>query len=142
MDYLGTGFQAGNRGTAGIGKQVEHLYRTVSALDHTTHQIPIHSLFREQAGVLKAHGLDVKSQVLIAHLPHSRNALKGLPLATAGAGAHIACPRLCPQAVLPRAIPDHLWVRTNQDFSGPTLQLFAGRAVYQFIIFPVTGYTH
>lgn len=66
MDYLCTGFQAGNRGTAGIGKQVEHLHRTVSALDHATHQIPIHSLFREQAGVLKAHGLDVKSRLYSA----------------------------------------------------------------------------
>ena len=61
------------RSAAGLGKQVQHPHRALGAGALFPDEIPVSSLLREYAGVLKVHGLNIKGQIiLVMDLPALR----------------------------------------------------------------------
>ena len=65
MSYLRSRGRRGHGSTAGVGKEVQHLYRAAAAfLDLISRKpVPVGRLLRKKSRVLKAEGLQVKRQL-------------------------------------------------------------------------------
>ena len=136
----GTCRRTGQRSTAGVAEQVQHLYRAACGTDLFGVPCPVDSLLREHAGVLEAGGADDEGELILAlaaaNLPLFGQTALVLPLAAAliGAVVHRIC--LCPQGALLRRFPHHLRVRADEDGLPPALQTVAVGGIQQFVIFP------
>ena len=127
-------------GTAGIGKQIEHIDGPSGVFDLLPDEVPVGGLLGEDAGVLKAHGLDIEHQLLIVDGPLFGQ-LAHLPVTAAGLAAVIGGVGLFPHGAAGR-LPDGLRVGAHQDLFSPALQTLTAAAVQQFIIFPVFRCPH
>ena len=136
----GTCRRTGQRGTAGVAEQVQHLYRAACGTDFFCVPCPVDSLLREHAGVLEAGGADDESELILAlaaaDLPLFGQTALVLPLAAALIGAVINSICLCPQGALLGRFPHHLRVRADEDGLTPALQTVAVGGIQQFIVFP------
>ena len=141
MTDAGSGSGTGNGGAAGIGKQVQHIDGPSRIADLVHAPIPVGCLFRENTGVFKIHGFDLKTEFLIANFPFFRQ-LFGVPLTAAGIAAGIAGIVFPPAVMIFGCLPDHLRVGTHQGILPPALQLFSSGAVQHLIVFPITCDPH
>ena len=136
----GTRRRTGQRGTAGVAKQVQHFYRASGSTDLLGVPGPVDGLLREDAGVLEAGGAHDEGQLLLslaaADLPFFGQPAAVLPLAAALVGAVVHGVRLGPQGALPGRFPHHLRVRPDEDGLSPSLQPVAAGSIQQLIIFP------
>ena len=139
MKNLCTAGGSGQSCAAGIGKQIQHPNRSACGGHFIPDKIPVGCLLRKHTGMLKIHGLDIKSQIiLISDLPALRQMVVG-PVAAAGRGTHISCVILLPAGVVMGGVPDHLGVRTHQGVLTPALQTLTVRGIQNLIIFPCIG---
>ena len=136
----GTCRRTGQRGTAGVAEQVQHLYRAACGTDFFGVPCPVDGLLREHAGVLEASGADDEGELILAlaaaDLPLFGQTALVLPLAAALIGAVINSICLCPQRALLGRFPHHLRVRADEDGLTPALQTVAVGGIQQFIVFP------
>ena len=110
----GPGSGAGQRGTAGVAEQVQHLHRATGGADLLLVPGPVDGLLREHTGVLEAGGAHNEGEPVVpfaaVDLPLFGQAALVLPLAAALIGAVVYGIRLGPQRALLRCFPHHLRV--------------------------------
>ena len=142
MGHAGTGGQAGQCCAAGVAEQVEHLDGTVGSLDLFLVPGPVHSLLREDAGMLKAGGADDQRQVLPFDVPLLGQLFVVVPLAAALSGTVIdgVCPG--PQGADFLVFPDDLRVGADEQRFAPAFQAVMIRCVDQLVIDPGIGGAH
>ena len=136
--------RAGQRGPAGIGKQVQHSGLALPAGGGTNlllHKGPVGSLFREKARVLEARGTHVELQPVQTDGPLIRQFFPEIPMPAAGLGAGIGSLRLLPQ-FRPGLGPDHLRVGPAQQNLPPPFQLFPVAGIQHFVVPPLIAKIH
>ena len=136
MRDLSPGPGAGCRGAAGISEEVEHLERPRGRANPLRHPIPVDGLFGEKAGVLKARGAHIESQIPIGNDPSFRQLAEKFPFAAALLRTVIY--RVRPLPKLRRLLrPNGLRVRAAQNHLSPALQLFAPAGIQHLVILPI-----
>ena len=138
---FGAGLQTGNRGRAGIGKEVQHADGPARGTDLPHGPVPVGCLFRKEARVLKVHRPDAEGQFPVGDLPAFGHGVL-LPAAPAALAADITGVAGMPVFIPARRIPDCLRVRTDQIHVAPAFELLAPRTVEQLIVSPVAGNPH
>ena len=141
VSYACACLQTCNGSTAGVCKQVQYLNRATCIANLIHCIVPVCSLFREQTGMLKVHGLDIKGQILIINSP-ALGQLALIPCTTAGVATAVRRVASLPFGVSAGSAPNCLRVGTYQMILSPTFQLFAVRAVQYFKISPVICNPH
>ena len=143
MGHARPGRGTGEGGAAGIPEQVKHPDRPAGSPDEDGHPLPVDGLFREQAGMLEAHGFETEPQPrktqlrsVVSDLPHVGQRAQPFPMAAARPRAVITGMSFLPERVGPGGIPQDLRVGADEEDLPPPLQTLTGRAVNQLVILP------
>ena len=108
MGHARPGRGTGEGGAAGIPEQVKHPDRPAGSPDEDGHPLPVDGLFREQAGMLEAHGFETEPQPrkarlrsVVSDLPHVGQRAQPFPMAAARPRAVITGMSFLPERVGP-----------------------------------------
>ena len=130
-----------NCGATGICEEVKHLYRSAGRGYQLAHPIPVSSLLGEKAGMLKAHGLDLKAEISVVYIPTLGKPVFA-PRATARVASLIAGVCAHPKRITLVRLPYYLRIWTNKAIFAPVLELLALRCIYYLIVFPIICKPH
>jgi len=143
---------SGYSGTTGVCEEVQYLHGSACIMDQTGEPVPVHSLLREQTGVLETERLQMEGQRVgirycllerqgVMNRPFIRQAEK-FPFAAALGTSVVMTVFLFPSLMVVGRFPDDLRVRTHQNVISPTLQFLSAGRIQHFIIFPIICNPH
>ena len=69
--------------SAGIRKEVKHIYLTSGTADLLRHKVPVYRLFGEESGMLESGGTDIEGEISVADIPRFRKLLPEHPFSSA-----------------------------------------------------------
>ena len=133
----------GYGGSACIGEQVEHLDLSAgrdSPADQPGAPVPVDGLFRKQACMLEAEGLEVEIEIPVMDDPFLGQ-VEEFPFPAAFAAPVVMAVGLFPLAA-PGRLPDNLGVGADQLIAAPELQLFTAGGIQYLIVFPLIRNPH
>ena len=122
----------GYSSTAGVSEEVQHLHGSACLMDQAGEPVPVHSLLREQTGMLEAEGLQVEGQRIsltggfllkrqgVVDRPFIRQ-MEELPFSAALGTSVVMTVFLLPALMIVGRLPDDLGIRTHQNIISPTL---------------------
>ena len=122
----------GYSGTAGVSEEVQYLHGAACLMDQTGEPVPVHSLLREQTGMLEAEGLQMEGQRIsltggfllkrqgVMDRPFIRQ-MEELPFSAALGTSVVMTVFLLPALMIVGRLPDDLGIRTDENVISPTL---------------------